>query len=162
YPTSSEATYFKTKGMNLIRLPFLWERLQPALNQPFDATELGRLQATVSGMTGTGMTVLLDPHNFARYQNQLVGSAQLPYAAFADFWSRLAALYKNNSLVVFGLMNEPNTMPTETWVTAANAAIAAIRTAGAPNLITVPGNGWTGAWSWTMNDYGTANSFAML
>ena len=33
---------------------------------------------------------------------------------------------------MFNLVNEPNTMPTEQWVGAANAAIAAIRTAKAP------------------------------
>jgi endoglucanase len=63
---------------------------------------------------------------------------------------------------MFGLMNEPNTMSTETWVSAANAAIAAIRATGANNVITVPGNGWTGAHSWTQNWYGTANASAML
>ena len=43
-----------------------------------------------------------------------------------------------------------------------NGAIAAIRKAGASNLILVPGNGWTGASSWTQNWYGTTNATAML
>ena len=53
-------------------------------------------------------------------------------------------------------------MPTEQWASAANAAIAAIRTAGANNLILVPGNGFTGAWTWNSNSYGTPNATAML
>jgi hypothetical protein len=31
YPTSSELDYYAAKGVTLIRLPFLWERMQPAL-----------------------------------------------------------------------------------------------------------------------------------
>ena len=28
YPTTAEVDYYKGKGMNMIRLPFRWERLQ--------------------------------------------------------------------------------------------------------------------------------------
>ena len=39
------------------------------------------------------------------------------------------------------------------WKNAAQAAINAIRNTGATNYILVPGNGWTGAGSWTSNVY---------
>ena len=90
YPTAASVSYFQSRGMNLVRLPFLWERLQPTLQQPFDATELGRLKAFVTPVTASGMTVMIDPHNYARYRGQLIGSAAVPDAAFADFWARLA------------------------------------------------------------------------
>lgn len=48
-------------------------------------------------------------------------------------------------------MNEPNNIDVNTWLGAANDAIAAIRATGATNLILVPGTNWTGAWSWTEN-----------
>src|SRR6187402_3374180 len=32
YPAEATVHYFAGKGMNVIRLPFLWERLQPVLN----------------------------------------------------------------------------------------------------------------------------------
>lgn len=162
YPNQDEVDYYKAKGMNTIRLPFRWERLQRTLNQAFDSTELGRLDGFVTQATAKGMYVILDPHNYARYNGNIIGSSQVPNSAFADFWSRLANLYKGNDHVVFGLMNEPNTMPTEQWVSAANAAAAAIRAAGATNLITVPGNAWTGAHSWSQTWYGTANAAALL
>ena len=140
YPTQAEVDYYIGKGMDTFRLPFRWERLQPTLNTPFDATEFSRLDSFVSYATSKGAYVTLDPHNFARYYPDpanfqsstqgLVGSA-VPNSAFADFWSRLASTYKNNSHVIFNLMNEPNTMPTEQWVSASNAAISAIRSAGA-------------------------------
>ena len=131
--------------MNTFRVPFRWERLQRSLCAPSTTPSPRRLSSVVSYATGRGAYVILDPHNYARYNGALVGSGSVPNSAFADFWSRLAAQYKTNSRVIFGLMNEPHDMPTEQWVAAANAAIAAIRAAGAQNLILVPGNAWTGA-----------------
>ena len=161
YPSATSVAYFKAKGMDTVRLPFLWERLQPALNQGFDAAELSRLTGFVQQVTATGVNVVLDPHNYARYRGHLIGSAQVPDAAFADFWSRMARLFKDNNKVVFGLMNEPHDMPTEQWLASANAALAAIRAAGAGNVVTVPGNAWTGAHSWQQSWYGSANGTVM-
>jgi len=165
YPNQVEVDYFQRRGMNTIRLPFRWERLQRATNAAFNATEFNRLHAFVSAATAKGMFVIIEPHNFARYVQsgveRVIGGG-IANASFADFWSRLATVYRTNAHVFFNLMNEPNTMPTEQWVSAANAAIAAIRQAGATNLILVPGNAWTGAWSWSANWYGTPNAQAML
>jgi len=160
FPTHQEADYYTSKGMNLFRFPILWERLQPTLNGTFDGTYLGHVYDFVNYATGKGAYVVIDPHNYARYRGGVVGD-NVPATALADLWSRLALGFKNNSKVFFGLMNEPNTMKTETWLLDANAAIAAIRQAGAPNLITVPGNAWTGASTWNQNWYGTPNGQVM-
>lgn len=162
YPNQGEVDYFQAKGMNIMRLPFRWERLQRSLNAAFDSTEFNRLNTFVTQTTAKGMKVLLDPHNYARYNGNLIGSAQVPNSAFADFWRRLADVYKDNPNVLFGLMNEPHTMSTEQWISAANAAAAAIRSTGATNTIFVPGNAWTGAHSWYQNWYGTPNATALL
>lgn len=162
YPDPASVGYFTGKGMNLMRLPFRWERLQRSLNGEFDTSELARLKGFVDKVTAAGTTVLLDPHNYARYNDKLIGSAAVPVSAFADFWSRLAQVFKANPRVMFGLMNEPHDMATEAWVTAANAAIVAIRATGATNTVTVPGNAWTGAWTWSQSSYGTPNAVAML
>jgi len=162
YPTQSEVDYFRGKGLNSVRLPFRWERLQQSTNAAFNAAELTRLNTFVSATTAKGVFVILDPHNYARYYGNVVGSAAVPFSAFSNFWSRVATLYRTNDHVIFGLMNEPNSMPTETWRDAANVAINAIRVAGATNLILVPGNAWTGAHSWNDNWYGTPNATVML
>ncbi len=162
WPTSEEIDYFHGKGMNVIRLPFRWERLQPALYGDFDSGQLAGLDSFVAEATAKGLQVILDPHNYARYGGQLIGSAQVPDSAFADLWTRLAERFRDDPRVIFGLMNEPNTMPTEQWRVSANAAIAAIRATGAANLILVPGNAWTGAHSWTQSWYGTPNAVEML
>lgn len=158
----SSPDYYLAKGMNTFRVPFRWERLQPTRNAPFAAAELTRLTTTVSHLTAKGATVLLDPHNYARYGTALIGSPTVPNADFADLWSRLASVFKGNAHVLFGLMNEPHDLATEQWASAANAAIAAIRQAGATNKILVPGNGWTGAESWSQSWYGTPNATVML
>ena len=158
----NSADYYVQKGMTTFRLPFRWERLQPTRNAAFDVAEQTRLTTTVDDLLAKGVVVFLDPHNYARYGTALIGSNAVPNSDFADFWRRLASLYKGNSRVVFAIMNEPHDMSTEQWVGAANAAIAAIRSVGATNLIVVPGNGWDGAYGWSQNWYGTANAAAML
>jgi len=162
YPNQAEVDYFKGKGMNIIRLPFRWERLQQTTNAALDSNELNRLNTFVSATTAKGMFVILDPHNYARYYGNLVGTAAVPFTALSNFWSRVSDIYRTNNHVIFGLMNEPNTMVTETWRDAANMAIVAIRATGATNLILVPGNAWTGAHSWAQNWYGTPNATVML
>jgi endoglucanase len=162
YPAKATIDYFAAKGMNSIRLPFLWERLQPQLNADLDAAELQRLLDVVRYANAKGLYVILDVHNYAYYRQQVIGSPETPVDALADLWGRLAPQFKGNSKVGFGLMNEPKGLPTETWLAAANAAIAQIRRNGANNLIFVPGNGWTGAHSWLSRGYGTPNAEAML
>lgn len=169
YPTTTEINYFVGKGMNTFRLPFRWERLQQSQNAIFNAAELNRMNSFVNNATAAGAYVILDPHNFARYYPNIsdfgqmqsgttgrIGTTAVPISSFADFWSRLATQYKNNDRVIFNLMNEPNALPTQTWVDAANAAIDAIRDAGAKNLILVPGISWTGAHSWVSSGNATA------
>ncbi len=162
YPNAGEVDYFTRKGMAIFRLPVRWERLQHTQLAGFDADEQARMDTFVNYATGKGAYVLLDPHNYARYYGNIIGESAVPVAAYTDFWSRLANHYRSNGRVIFGLMNEPNTMSTELWVSDANAAIQAIRLTGATNLILVPGNAWSGASSWGENWYGTPNAVAML
>lgn len=161
YPTSAEFDFFAAKGVNVIRLPFHWEVIQPDLKKPLNAAEFARLRAVVDAATARGLTVILDPHNYARFGDKAVGTPDVPDDAFADFWGRLAAPFKGSPRVWFGLMNEPHDMPTAQWLGSANAALAAIRRAGAKNLVLVPGNNWTGAHSWVGGDAG-ANGAVML
>ena len=160
YPGPKDADYFLGKGMNAFRLPFLWERLQPVAMGSFDEAELRRLDHIVDYITGKGATVIIDLHNYARYHGKVVG-VDVPPAALADVWRRLAEHYRANDRVMFGLMNEPHGLPTETWVATANEAIAAIRATGSTQWILVGGNAWSGAHSWKKTWYGTTNAEAM-
>ncbi|MDQ2730862.1 MAG: glycoside hydrolase family 5 protein [Armatimonadota bacterium] len=147
-PTENEFNYFASKGMNIFRIPFRWEDLQPALGQPLDMPSVNRLKDVVTTATSKGLYVILDPHNYARYYDDVVGGPKFTSDNFGDFWGRLADQFKDNPRVWFGLVNEPHDMPTQDWFNAAQAAITSIRKTGAKNTILVPGNGWTGAHSW--------------
>ena len=165
YPTHEEVDYFTGKGMNVFRLPFLWERIQNDQNGPLNPEELARIKDFVRYATSKQASVILDPHNSARYYDEIIGIdgdlGALPLGAFKDLWTKLANQFKNNDKVIFGLMNEPHDMSSKLWRDDANGAIEAIRATGAKNLILVPGNAWTGAHSWNDNSYGTPNGTVM-
>jgi endoglucanase len=171
FPTEAQTSYYVGKGMNIVRLPFLWERLQPTLNGSFDSGYQTLLVNSVNALRATGATVLIDVHNYNRRKIEAgdtgstagIGAlasgattSSVPVASFSDLWTRLANLFKGDQGVVFGLMNEPtggydsygHQMTTAQWVINANAAITAIRATGAQNWLTCPGNFYTGAWSW--------------
>lgn len=165
YPNNTEVDYYVSKGMNTFRVPFKWELMQPTLNGPLDAAELNRLKSFVDYATSRGAHVVLDPHNYARYDGTVIDSGDVTNAAFADFWSRLAAEFKGNDKVIFGLMNEPHGIQAgdfasgaARWANSAQQAINAIRAAGATNLIFVPGTSWSGAHSWSSS----GNAAALL
>lgn len=148
YPAASDYTYFAGVGMNTIRLPILWERLQPTARGKLDPTQLALLQQAVARAKAAGMYLVIDLHNYAKYYGYKIGSPEVPVSTFTDVWRRLALTFKSDNAVMFGLMNEPNNISASEWAGAAQAAIDAIRKTGANNLILVPGALWTGAHSW--------------
>src|SRR5450432_4483093 len=162
YPNAAEFDYFSGKGVNFVRIGFMWETLQPELSKPFLADEMQRYKAVVKLATSRKIVVMIDPHNYARHYGKIVGGPEVSFNDFAEFCKRLSAEFADDPYVIFGLVNEPHDMPTKQWIGAANAAIAAIRAGGAKNLIVVPGNSWTGAQSWLQNWYGDPNAEQIL
>lgn len=149
YPAATDYAYFAGKGMNIVRLPFLWERLQPEPLGELDAEQLALLKKAVDQAKANGQHLILDVHNYAKYDGERIGPDGAGVDRLADLWKRLAAVFGSDEAVVFGLMNEPNGVSATDWAAAAQAAIDAIRAAGARNLILVPGTAYTGAHSWT-------------
>ena len=74
YPTHDEIDYYASKGLDVIRLPFLWERLQLTKLGPLDAAELGRLDDIVNYATSKGLKIEIEPHNYGYGFNALVAS----------------------------------------------------------------------------------------
>ncbi len=148
FPTNDNIDYYASKGLNILRLPILWEQLQPVKDGPLDQAYLDEIHRVVDHAAARGITVVIDLHNFGQAYGDLVGSANLTNADFADFWGRLAGELKGDANVMLGLMNEPNVQTPAAWLQSANAAIAAIRAAGATQTILVPGSSWDGAYNW--------------
>ncbi|KAI1815028.1 glycoside hydrolase family 5 protein [Poronia punctata] len=161
-------TYVDENHVNLFRIAFLLERMCPpetGLGATFDEEHYGHFKDAVDYVTVTkGAYAILDPHNYMRYNDpsqqpysgSVIGNASDDEAAtteqFGEFWGELASRFKDNEQVIFGLMNEPHDMTTELVLKNNQAAIDAIREAGAENLIIMPGNSWTGGHAWTEGD----------
>lgn len=156
YPSKESFTYFAARNFNLVRLPFRWERLQPALNSDLDRQELARLKVAVDAARAAGLKIVLDTHNYAQRrvasddwkEAHVIGSNVVSADAFADFCGRLAAAFKDDNAIIFGLMNEPTGIVAYNWLPIANVALAAIRASKAKQLVFVPGVNYTGAHSW--------------
>jgi len=82
----------------------------------------------------------------ARWNGGIIGQGGPTNAQFANLWSQLAAKYASDSKVIFGIMNEPHDLTMSTWAVSVQAAVTAIRAAGATSqLILLPGTGYTSA-----------------
>ena len=161
WPTPSDISQFAQAGFNTIRVPFLWQRMQPELYKPLSEAEANYLDTVIKSAIENKVTILIDPHNYGAYKADLIGSDNVPVAAFEDFWSRIANRYKNNPNIMFGLMNEPNKQSAEDWAAIAQAAIYAIRKTGAKQKILVPGTRWSGAHSWLKGFATSSNAEAL-
>jgi endoglucanase len=152
FPSNAEIDYYAGKGMDVIRVPFQWERMQKVENGALNGEEVARLKAVVAYANTKGLTVILDAHD---YGTRTIGGTsyklgvddKAPASLLADFWGRMASEFKGSG-VFYGIMNEPHYQTAAQWAPVANAAIQAIRDAGASEKILVPGTNWTGAHNW--------------
>lgn len=148
FPLASQIRYYHEIGFNAIRLPVLWERLQPELGKPLDADYLRGLTNTLDMANQAGMRVVVDLHNYARYRSSLIGTSEVTSTAYQDLWSRLAtALRGHDGLGAYGIMNEPyNTQGG--WEAWAQAAVDAIRQVDRETRIYVAGDAFSNAQRW--------------
>ena len=153
------------RGIRLVRIPFRWERLQPALGRPLDPSELRRLRAVVERARRAHLEVILDMHNYGGYYlgdgsegvRRPIGSPQCTLADFADAWRRISrAFHDSPGVVGYGLMNEPvdlqpagNLTPAQVWQRASQRAVESIRGTGDRTLILVSGYNWSGVQQWS-------------
>ncbi|VBB75808.1 Putative Glycoside Hydrolase Family 5 [Podospora comata] len=163
--TSGVDTMIESHKVNLHRVAFLLERMCPVsygLGAKFNETHFEHFKEAIDYITITkGAYAILDPHNYMRYNDpssqsfsgSVIGNTSDPIAAttaqFAAFWGELASRFKTNEKVLFGLMNEPHSMPSRLVFSNLQAAITAIRATGANNMILTPGNAWSGGHYWT-------------
>jgi endoglucanase len=153
-PTREQIDHFVAKGIRLFRIPVLADRLLgPAPGRETTADWL-LLRELIDHARDVGATIIVDFHQYGRMRAGLIGRDGAATREFAAAWGETARRLKHHRNVIFGLMNEPHEQSAAEWLTGANAAIAAIRAAGARQLILAPGSYWTGAHSWTTTDNG--------
>ncbi|KAJ5944636.1 hypothetical protein N7516_004804 [Penicillium verrucosum] len=151
FPDASAIQTLKGKGMNIFRVAFRMERLVPnSMTGEFDAGYLTNLTETVKAITDGGSHAVLDPHNYGRYNGEIISTT----SDFQTFWKNVAGKFVSNELVIFDTNNEYHDMDQDLVLKLNQAAIDGIRSAGAKSqYIFVEGNSYTGAWTWTkVND----------
>lgn len=155
YPTKANYwTYYHAKGLNLVRIPFSWEAVQPTLGGALNTTALTALDSAISQATSRGMKVILDMHNYGRYTpsggtKTVIGTAPVTYANYQLVWKLLAAHFASNTTVYgYDIMNEPNGTG-GTWVsTTAQYGVNGVRESDTTHYVIVEGDSYAGAWSW--------------
>ena len=140
--------FVKDDGLNAFRLPVAWQYLtNSVLGGTLDATYLANYDALVQGcLSSNAALCIIDIHNYARWNGGIIGQGGPTNAQFTSLWTQLATKYKSNTKIAFGIMNEPHDLDITEWATTVQAAVTAIRTAGATSsLILLPGSQYTSA-----------------
>ncbi|MGY8821111.1 MAG: glycoside hydrolase family 5 protein [Pseudomonadales bacterium] len=151
YPAESYYKKYAEQGLKLVRLPFLWERIQPKLDTELDTAQLALLTQSLDFAHKHGVKVVLDMHNYYRYYRQPIGSETVSIQSFANTWKRIALkVGKHPALSGYGLMNEPNTKGL--WPQAALTAAKEIRKVDRTNWIYVAGDRFSSAWHWPQSN----------
>ncbi len=158
YPAQTEDfQYFSQKNLKIVRIPFLWERLQPRPLQALSAADLAGLKNMVSIAQSANQKVILDLHNFGYYYRQPVTRQNA--AQLANVWKRIATEFKDApNIYGYELMNEPHDLPEggSGWAEIAQTVVTGIRSVDQNTPILVPGYEWQQARIWQAQNAGLA------
>ncbi|EJF63845.1 endoglucanase [Dichomitus squalens LYAD-421 SS1] len=146
--------FVEDDGFNVFRLPVGWQFLtNGAANGDIDEDNWTEYDALVQACLDSGASCIVDVHNYARFNGEIIGQGGPTNQDFAALWSSIAAKYADNDKIIFGVMNEPHDVPDiNAWADSVQAAVTAIRQAGATSqLILLPGNNWTSAETFVSN-----------
>ncbi|THH28296.1 hypothetical protein EUX98_g5893 [Antrodiella citrinella] len=147
-PPTAQYTHFAGEGANLFRIPFAWQLMTPTLGGSIDQGFLSEYDATVQSALSSGpnVFVIVDVHNYARWNGGVIGQGGPTNAQFISLWTQLVAKYGQNERIIFGIMNEPHDLPSvATWVDTVQQVVTAVRTAGATNFLLLPGSSYSSA-----------------
>jgi aryl-phospho-beta-D-glucosidase BglC (GH1 family) len=165
YETGSTYSDLAARGVRLVRLAVIWERLQPV---PFGALapeELRRVRTALEHARQAHLAVIIDLHGYGDFalgggargpiRRMALGSPQLPTAALADFWTRMSrAVADDPAVVALGILNEPTRLAADgragarIWERASQQSVDAIRRTGSTTAVTVSGHLPMGPPSW--------------
>lgn len=116
-PSLTSLQQLKDRGLNVVRIPFLWERIQPTLGGALDTTYLGYLIQVLKDANTVGLKVIIDMHNYAGYSisgtiHRFNSDTGPTTSQFADAWSKISAAIQAEPLAAaavysYDIMNEP-------------------------------------------------------
>ncbi len=154
YPTDTEIlTSFSSKGLTVVRLPFLWERLQAKKFGELNQSGVTALAAFLDSAATANTKVILDLHNYGRYYHTPLQEED--NAALADVWVKLlTALKQKPALWGAELMNEPHDLPggSTAWKNIMQTTVTEIRKVDTKTTLLIPGYSWQSAYFWQDNN----------
>ena len=149
FPTDTQLKYYKDAGFKAIRIPILWERLQPAIYSGLNISYLSHIKSVLERSNKLDLKVTIDLHNYGRYRGIVVGSTKVPNSALYDFWRKLALEIVNQpALQAYGLMNEPNG-PAGSWHASAQHALNGVRSVDKTRYVLVSGEAYSNSERWS-------------
>lgn len=145
-PFDNAAELFLYKGMNTFRIPIVWEYIADKEGNFFTPPRkyMLKLDATIKGLTDKGAFVIIDLHNYMRYNPSNVtlnivktnpdesdvldgfGGIDGVRSSAYKLWLNIAKRY-SSPRVIYGLMNEPHHVPTNNLNSYITASFAGIR-----------------------------------
>jgi endoglucanase len=148
--------YLASRGHRIIRLPFEWGHVQPALGGPLDAGFLGALDAEIERVARTGMRVILDVHSGGCHPTHLdhrrCFGAGISEGQFVDLWLRLSDRYSTDRRIyAYDLMNEPADVAGHAWPRFSQAVVDGLRERGDRSLLWIEGLEYSLPGSWREN-----------
>ena len=136
--------HFANEGVNVFRLGFSWMYMQPELRGPLNESYFALNDKYVQKCIEQGAHVIIDPHDYARRDGDIVGQSKVTDEDFADFWTKLAGRYANESKVIFSITNEPHDLNIKRWAETAQKIVHSIRKVAPLNQpILIPGDNFT-------------------
>ncbi|KAL9628366.1 MAG: hypothetical protein Q9204_005935, partial [Flavoplaca sp. TL-2023a] len=100
--------FVKNGKLNAFRLPVAWQYLVEEPGAPLIEANMEKYDALMKACLATGSLCIIDIHNYARWDDLIIGQGGPTDEEFADLWSQLATQYKSQPKVVMGIVNEPH------------------------------------------------------
>lgn len=159
----------KDRGIQVVRIPFKWERIQYVWGGPLESAYLGYLMQVLRDANSVGLKVIVDMHNYTRYRRNgveiLFSDAHGPTEAqYTDVWKKIVNAIRAdanayNAVWAYDIMNEPHNLvaakgyatPQKLWEGYAQAAVNGIRATGEKKLIHIEGYTFSSAVDWAKN-----------
>ena len=162
YPSINDISYFASKGVDLIQLPFKWERIQRVPGGVLDKKELSLISKFVDECATKNIKVNLVLQNFGRYQldgvTYIVGSPIITAWDLADFWKKMArAMFDKQNVYAFSIMTEPHDMGSYNWANTVQQVITGIREVDRYTTILVDGDNYSNPATWEAYNDGLKN-----
>jgi aryl-phospho-beta-D-glucosidase BglC (GH1 family) len=117
-PSLESLRYLKSRGHDVVRIPFIWERIQPVLGQGLNTAYTNLLLQTLRDANTAGLKVIVDMHNYGRYRSggvtRVFGETGGPTKEqYAYAWRLIASAIKADAaaysaVYAYDIMNEPH------------------------------------------------------